>query len=126
GLAARLAAAAAEIQELHGIPVRLTVSPAAASVPSLGEPVAGLVDRVAREALLNAAKHAGARRLEASVQVRDGRLLLSVTDDGRGQGASPEGYGLAAIRRAVRRQGGTLTIGPRVPSGTDVVVSLPL
>ena len=127
GIDGRLAAAAADIEELHGLPVRLAVSPdGMAAVRRLGAPVAELLERVAREALLNAAKHSGARRLETQLETRDQRLLLSVMDDGRGPGGAPDGHGLAAIRRAVRRQGGTLRIEPRAPRGAAVRVSFPL
>jgi signal transduction histidine kinase len=48
------------------------------------EPVEIAAYYVASEALANAMKHAQASRIEISLAVRDGRLLLSVRDDGIG------------------------------------------
>jgi signal transduction histidine kinase len=64
---------------------------------------------VAAEALANAAKHSGARRVEISVARRDGRLQVAVTDDGRG-GADGSGSGLSGLRRRVEALDGTLTV----------------
>jgi signal transduction histidine kinase len=89
---------------------------------------ANLVARAAREALVNAAKHAGPCQLAVTVTVtRRNRLLLTVTDGGIGIGRRrSDGYGTSALRRAVRRHGGVLRVDSVPTGGTKVAVSLPL
>lgn len=70
--------------------------------------------RVVQEALTNVVKHAGARRVEVSAQVRDGVLHLRVADDGRGADPGRSGtrgsggHGLAGMAERVRLLGGAL------------------
>jgi signal transduction histidine kinase len=87
-----------------------------------------LIARAAREALVNAAKHAGPCQLAVRVSVTQrNRLLLTVTDGGIGVGARRgDGYGTAALRRAVRRHGGSLRVLGSAIGGTRVAVSLPI
>jgi signal transduction histidine kinase len=50
----------------------------------LAEPIEVAAYFVASEALANAAKHSLASRIDVSVEQRDGRLVLSIGDDGVG------------------------------------------
>jgi signal transduction histidine kinase len=87
---------------------------------------------VASEALANAAKHAGASKVEVAVALRrvletdDTWLDVSVTDDGRGGAAQIAGHGLAGLEERLRGLGGTLELDS--PAGGPTVVSahLPL
>jgi signal transduction histidine kinase len=79
---------------------------------------------VAAEALANAAKHSGARRVEISVARRDGRLQVAVTDDGRG-GADASGSGLSGLRRRVEALDGTLTVESPEGGPTTIRAELP-
>jgi signal transduction histidine kinase len=128
--ATRLAATVGAVEEEFGHSVQLEISPAAsAALDTLGPARSGLLTKVAREALVNAAKHAGPCQLAVRVTVtRRGRLLLSVTDDGVGVGRRRReaGYGMAAMRRAVREHGGDLRLHAAATGGTRVSASLPL
>jgi signal transduction histidine kinase len=129
GLAERLAALVGSIEEEFARPVALQIAPdAQAAAGTLTRSTTSLVARAAREALVNAAKHAGPCQLAVSVSVtRRNRLLLTVTDGGIGMGTAREdGYGTSALRRAVRRQGGLLRVASVPAGGTKVAVSLPL
>ncbi|MBP1204574.1 signal transduction histidine kinase [Duganella sp. 1411] len=84
--------------------------------------------RTAQEALTNVAKHAGARRVELSLVVRDGRLVLRVADDGVGLAHNPGSGGRGMRNMAARAQqlGGTLRIEPGARLGTVVTLALDL
>ncbi|GMA37988.1 sensor histidine kinase [Mobilicoccus caccae] len=70
------------------------------------------VVRVVQEALSNVIKHGGVRPVaNLSVTERDGACLVSVTNEGRGQGDSL-GYGLLGLRERVTLTGGDITAGP--------------
>jgi signal transduction histidine kinase len=79
---------------------------------------------VAAEALANAAKHAGASRIEISVGERDGTLEVEVADDGHG-GADPSGGGLAGLRRRVEALDGTLSVQSPEGGPTTIRAELP-
>lgn len=87
----------------------------------------------------NAIKHAiapreGGGRIGISAEQRGGRLVLRVTDDGPGPGASPElpgaGVGLANTRARLAEMYGDqqhlLLLGSETEPGTVVEISLPL
>jgi signal transduction histidine kinase len=79
---------------------------------------------VAAEALTNAAKHAGATRVEIRARLRGDVLELEVSDDGRG-GADPAGGGLTGLRRRVEALDGTLAVTSPPGGPTSVRAELP-
>ncbi|MFI2104315.1 sensor histidine kinase [Isoptericola sp. NPDC019693] len=82
--------------------------------------------RIAQEALTNVLRHADARHVRVRAAVDDGRLRLSVTDDGRGTGPAPgPGTGLAGMRERAGLLGGTLTAGDVPDGGFAVIADLP-
>jgi signal transduction histidine kinase len=99
-----------------GLPAHLTVTSERRSLPANAEVV---LLRAAQEALSNVRKHAGASRVEVSL---DG-AVLTVADDGGGfdPAAPTAGYGLAGMRRRVEEIGGVLTVHSG-RSGTRVEV----
>ncbi|WP_345647651.1 sensor histidine kinase [Streptomyces tremellae] len=80
---------------------------------------------VAAEALTNIAKHSGAARAAVEVRVRDGRLRLTVSDDGRGGAEDAGGSGLTGIRRRVAALDGTLRLASPPGGPTTLEVDLP-
>jgi len=88
--------------------------------------------RSLQEALRNAVRHAGARRIEVGLVADDVGVRLEVADDGGGGAAdasapvSPDGgYGLQAMAERAQRLGGELTITSVAGRGTRVVVRVP-
>ena len=81
---------------------------------------------VASEALANAAKHSGASRIDVSLEQRDGRLVLSVRDDGVGGADAARGSGLAGLSDRVEALGGRLEISSPPGEGTEIRADLPL
>jgi signal transduction histidine kinase len=130
GLGERLGEVVGGVEDEFRRPVQLQISaPAAQAARSLTPHAENMLARVAREALVNAAKHAGPCQLAVHVTLTcRRRLMLSVTDDGIGTsgGGSSRGFGLASARRAVRRHGGSLRVHSGSAGGTRVAVSLPL
>jgi signal transduction histidine kinase len=80
---------------------------------------------VACEALTNAYKHAAATNVDVRVQCADGRLKLTVADDGVG-GAHPDrGSGLRGLSDRIAAQGGRMTVDSQPGAGTRLVAELP-
>ncbi len=83
-----------------------------------GEAVATTAYFVVAECLTNAGKHSGATLVIVSVTTDGERLIVRVSDDGRG-GAVP-GFGLTALRDRVAALGGELAIVSPAGGGTTV------
>jgi signal transduction histidine kinase len=83
--------------------------------------------RIVQEALTNAAKHAGAERVDVAVRLVAEELVVEVTDDGGGFGVGDptEGFGLSGMRERVALAGGTLAV-ESTAAGTRVAARLPV
>jgi signal transduction histidine kinase len=85
---------------------------------------------VVREALANTAKHAHATHASVGLARSNGHLRIAISDDGCGLGevapASVTSGGLANIRDRVAALRGTVRVSPNEPSGTTVLVDLPV
>ena len=77
-----------------------------------------------REALSNAARHAGASKVEVAVEVGDD-LLLRVRDNGKGMGRTARRSGLANLAQRASQLGGQLRIGPGLDGGTGLEWRVP-
>ncbi|MFI6437316.1 sensor histidine kinase [Streptomyces sp. NPDC050759] len=75
---------------------------------------------VAAEALTNIAKHSGASRATITVRAPGSRLLLRITDDGRGGADEHAGSGLTGIRHRIAAHDGTLHL-TSPPGGPTVL-----
>lgn len=115
-----LEAAISALADRSAIPVAVS-----ADVPERPAPaVETAAYFVAAEALTNAAKHAGATRIEVRVVRRPTSLVLEVSDDGGG-GADPAGSGLAGLRRRVEALDGSLHVFSPPGGGTTLRAELP-
>jgi signal transduction histidine kinase len=92
----------------------------------LAEPIEVAAYFVASEALANAAKHSDASRIDVSLDQRDGRLLLSVRDDGVGGADAARGSGLVGLTDRVEALGGSIRVSSRPGEGTQIAVELPV
>ncbi|MEV7773864.1 sensor domain-containing protein [Kitasatospora sp. NPDC086791] len=78
----------------------------------------------AAELLTNVAKHSGARSAELTASAADGRVRLTVRDDGRGGAAIGPGTGLAGLADRLAAVDGVLRVDS--PPGGPTVVSAEL
>jgi signal transduction histidine kinase len=92
----------------------------------LEEPIEVAAYFVASEALANAAKHSDASRIDVSLEQRDGRLLLSVRDDGVGGADAARGSGLVGLTDRVEALGGSIRVSSRPGKGTQIAVEMPV
>lgn len=77
-----------------------------------------------REAITNVMRHANAGRVVARIDRQDGGVSLTVTDDGIGP-TKGNGSGIQGMRERVSAAGGTLTFGPGVTGGSELVIEMP-
>lgn len=127
GLAAALGAYAAEFQRHTGVHCEFNAEPAEIR---LDLPLSLAVYRIAQEALLNAARHAQATRVEVRLTRRGKWLSLQVQDDGCGmtdhEAAGRETLGLAEMRERALSLGGELKINSIPADGTLVALRVPV
>jgi signal transduction histidine kinase len=84
----------------------------------LGPALAAEVLAVAREGLSNAAKYAGAARVDVAVTVDDGSVCVVVVDDGHGVDPATASGGLVNLAERAAARDGTFEISPGTPKGT--------
>jgi len=100
------------------------------NVPQVDDLVATAAYRIAQEALTNVARHAFATRVKIDLQVKNGVLTLSVSDNGRGfepqKLAESDCLGLAGMRERASLLGGRLEMQSKPGKGTRVRFRLPL
>ena len=86
--------------------------------------------RVLQEALNNAMKHSGVKRIEVRLREACGELQLEVSDSGKGFDVETalrgKGLGLTSMRERVRLVNGTITIESKPMGGTTIHVRVPL
>jgi signal transduction histidine kinase len=103
-------------------PVPVRVEAADVRYPA---PVETTVYFVVAEALANVAKHADAGSATVTFVRADGKLLVDVSDDGRG-GAEPRaGGGLQGLSDRIAAVGGTLSIVSKPGAGTTLHAEVP-
>ena len=85
------------------------------------------VYRIVQEALHNSVQHAEARTVRITVRQQEGRLLLSIQDDGKGFNTQLErGMGLLGVQERVSNLGGAFAVDSGPGQGTILSVTLPL
>lgn len=123
-LAAAIEAAASEVEEVHDIRVEV----ASAGSAELDESASALV-LAAREAMMNAARHAGVAQVAVFVEASDTEIAVFVRD--RGSGFDPEAVdgqrrGIAeSINGRMDRCGGRAEVRSSPGAGTEVELRLP-
>lgn len=85
------------------------------------------VFRILQEALNNAARHGRSRTITVQLEANRDGLALSITDNGTGIPASfKPGIGLSGMRERAALVDGVLEIGPVMPTGTRVSLTMPI
>ena len=126
GLAATLRKEVDMLERVHGREIELRIAGSAHCAPE----AEGEVLRVAQEALNNALRHAEAERIELRMESRDGRLIVTVADDGIGfdpedRALRARRLGLTSMEERARGLGGTLNVVSRAGEGTTVTLEVP-
>jgi signal transduction histidine kinase len=122
-VAAALRAAAAEVEDAFGLPVEVVT---VGDVP-VDERRRPLV-LAAREAMVNAAKHSGADKVDVFAECDDTRVDVFVRDRGHGFDQDAVAEDRLGVRNSIvdrmRRHGGSATIRTAPGEGTEVRLSL--
>jgi signal transduction histidine kinase/phage shock protein PspC (stress-responsive transcriptional regulator) len=123
-LAAAIEALTAELEADHDVRIEAVIVGDQPLDASAGELVAAL-----REALVNAARHAEAARVDVFVEVDDAELTGFVRDTGKGfdpQTVPADRRGITeSIVGRLQRAGGTATLTSRPGAGTEVELRIP-
>ena len=118
-LRAALTAAAAEVEDERGVPVEVVM----VGDCDTSDAVQALV-RAAREAMVNAAKHSGADKIDVYAEVTDAEVEVFVRDRGAGfdvDAVAEDRYGVrGSILNRMTRHGGRASIRSRPGDGTEV------
>lgn len=126
GLAAAIEWQAKDFQNRSGISCEATL----AEEIELERDLATAIFRIFQETLTNIARHAGATRVAVRLEREDGRLVLTVTDNGRGitnrQIDDDKSFGIIGMRERAHLWGGELRISGNPEEGTTVTVDIPL
>ena len=122
-VASALKAAAAEVEDGHGVPVEVvTVGDTAVS-----DRVRPLV-LAAREAMVNAAKHSGAEQVDVFAECTAQRVEVFVRDRGKGFDESAVPEDRLGVRNSIvdrmRRHGGSAAIRTAPGEGTEVRLTM--
>lgn len=125
GLPSAVKKQAREFSRRTGIAVTVEVD---GPFETLRDPHRTYIYRILQEALTNCAKHSRAATVRIGVVDRDGRIELSVVDDGIGfspaSGVS-SGLGLIGMEERVRELGGSLSIQAAAGLGTAIRALIP-
>jgi signal transduction histidine kinase len=125
-LVGALVAAVEDVEDRFAVQVEL--------VTSGSRPLDGRTEAVvsaAREALTNAAKHSGVRRVSLFAEASEDEVFVLVRDRGRGfdlaAGVGRDRHGVSnSIVRRMQRHGGTALIRSEPDRGTEVELRMPI
>jgi signal transduction histidine kinase len=99
--------------------------------PRLGPEVETAIFKIAQESLTNVFRHAEAQRATVKLEERDGQVVISISDDGKGVSRELEslrpgsyGIGIIGIKQRVQDHEGLLVVRSASP-GTVIEVSIP-
>jgi signal transduction histidine kinase/phage shock protein PspC (stress-responsive transcriptional regulator) len=124
-LSAAIAAVCGEVEDSFAI----SVSQVVVGDAELDEPLTALV-QAAREAMVNAAKHAGVEEVSVYAEVEPTAATVFVRDRGKGfdpEIVSDDRHGLAdSIRGRMERNGGTVRLRTAPGDGTEVQLEMPI
>lgn len=122
--ATTLARAAGDIEDGHAV----TVAPVVVGDAELDDATAALV-AAAREAMVNAAKHAGVDEISVYAEVEPETVSVFVRDRGCGfdpDAVAPDRHGLAdSVRARTERHGGTVRVRTAPGEGTEIGLTMP-
>ncbi|MDX6572567.1 MAG: hypothetical protein QOC86_1723, partial [Gaiellales bacterium] len=120
-LVAALSAAAADVEDIHGVRIELA---------SAGDaPAETAIVLAAREAMTNAAKFAGVEEIDVYADVTDDEIAVFVRDRGAGFDPAAVPDDRQGIRESIRgrleRAGGSAVVTSAPGAGTEVELRVP-
>jgi signal transduction histidine kinase len=115
------------VAKSSGIDINLDIQ--ASDSPRLSQELETAIFRIIQEALTNVFRHSQAHKGFVSLQQRDGLVLVTVRDDGKGigerlSGSHRDGIGVRGMKQRANELGGEVRITDANP-GTLVEVTLP-
>lgn len=131
GLLAALEGLAEDVQRMHDLDVHTEFE----TLPELPvEAVQAVLYRSVRELLMNVVRHAKVKEVRLACRCQQHRLMLVVSDQGRGFDAADfpaslpgsQGFGLSSIYERIANIGGEMQINSNPGKGTTVTLNLPL
>ena len=124
-LVAALRASAADVEDVHRVPVEVIAVGDATLDPDVTA-----VAKAAREAMINAAKHAKVDRIDVYAEATGGAVQVFIRDRGVGFNIDRIAEDRMGVRGSiidrVERHGGTATIRSKPGEGTEVALSVPV
>jgi two-component system, NarL family, sensor histidine kinase UhpB len=127
GLVAALEWLTQEFSRYSGIPCTLRVEDDESAIP---EPYATAVFRVAQEGLSNVERHAAATDVTVDLLERNGRVLLRISDNGKGITDADQRkkncLGILSMRERAHGLSGEFSVTGRPGAGTVLEVTLPV
>src|SRR5262249_47703442 len=116
-----------DVSERSGVEIEFRSEAAAGTLP---EDLSVCLYRVLQEALQNAIKHSGSRRILVRLQFGTVAVTLTIQDSGAGfdldAAARAGGLGLITMKERLKLVGGTLAIETTRDSGTTIQARVPL
>jgi PAS domain S-box-containing protein len=116
-----------EFEKRFSIPVLFSAGTDYIEIPS---PLATGLFRTYQESLTNIARHANAKQVLSSLQVADGEIILTVSDNGKGFDTRTNGQrktlGLLGMKERVLMMDGNLEIRSEPGRGTTITIKVPL
>lgn len=123
---------ASEIEDHHGVAVEIVAvgdNVSAQQADASYEAIRALL-AATREAILNAAKHAGTDRIDVFCEITQSQIEVFVRDTGKGFSAddvASDRHGIAqSIHARMQRVGGTAQVTSALGQGTEVELRAPL
>jgi signal transduction histidine kinase len=106
--------------------------PTKTSILGTARPLPPAIDlaayRIIQESLTNVVRHAGRASAEVTLAYEPSRIVIDVSDDGRGPipgKSNASGHGIAGIRERVSAAGGGMEVGQRAGGGFSLRAWLP-
>ncbi|HEV2448139.1 MAG TPA: two-component regulator propeller domain-containing protein [Candidatus Sulfopaludibacter sp.] len=118
---------ASDVLAPRDIEFELDVPAGAEDIP-LGADVRRQVYLIFKECIHNVVRHSGCARVRMTLESRGHRLVMRVSDDGKGFVPSGDGHGhgLASMRQRAAAAGGELSIYSEPDKGTAVTLQVPV
>ena len=125
-LTRRMRAFASDIFTSHNIDFAFQ-TPAADLDLKMGANVRRTIYLIFKEAVNNVARHSECEKARIDIHLEGARLVLSVSDDGKGFDAATvtDGNGLQSMRKRAKDSGGEVSVSTNPPHGTTVTLRLP-